>query len=118
MWPDRCHEGPDADPTCAEIIASQCVDFGDHRRCIPEVCEWAAEWHSVVREAGQRAAADAGAVWAVVSTIGGVRVIGTTDHLGRAKSLLRTPEARRHGFTGPEAKGFVYVVRGSDGGFF
>ncbi|MEQ3541105.1 hypothetical protein WHI96_20030 [Pseudonocardia tropica] len=103
---------------CAEIIEGKCSIDADHRRCQPETCEWAADWHEPVREAGQRAAADAGAVWAVVSTLGGVRVVGTTDHLGRAKSLLRTPEAKRHGITGAAAKGVVYIVRGSDGGFF
>lgn len=81
----------------------------------------AARWHPAVSRAGVAAARAAGTTWAVVSIIGDrLAVVGTEDHLGRAKSLLRTGHAKRHGYvTGdPAAKGVVYVVRGADGGLF
>lgn len=115
-WPDRC--AADLDPFCADTIAERCV-VGDHRRCWGWDCPVAATWHLSVRRAGVLAAEAAGTTWAVVSIIGDcVRVVGTTDHLGRAKSLLRTGTAKRAGITGPAAKGAVYVVRASDAAFF
>lgn len=117
-WPDRCgiFRG---DETCAEITEDKCV-FGDHRRCDGPDCAVAARFHLEVRRTGARAAQAAGSLWAVVSIIGDrVSLVGTTDHLGRAKSTLRTPELKRHGLpTGPEGKGLVYVVRAYDGEFF
>lgn len=120
MWPDRCTEAPvPRDERCVAMIEIQC-GLGDHRRCEPSACAAAARWHEPVRRAGVEAAAAAGAVWAVVSTLDNrVTVVGTEDHLGRAKTLLRNGALKRAGSpTGPEGRGLVYVVRGSDGGFF
>lgn len=122
MWPDVCSEalGKDQDHACAEIIEDKC-ELGDHRRCDPANCEFAAVWHEIVRAAGIEAAEAAGKIWAVVSVIEDQpTVVGTGDHLGRAKSLLRTGHAKKFGIqTGdPAAKGLVYIVRGADGGFF
>ncbi len=101
------------------MIEIEC-GLGDHRRCEPSACAAAARWHEPVRRAGVAAARSAGAVWAVVSTIENrVSVVGTEDHLGRAKSLLRIGALKRAGQPlGPEGQGLVYIVRGEDGGFF
>ncbi len=120
MWPDLCSEALGRlDDRCAAMIEIQC-GLGDHRRCLPSACASAARWHEPVRRAGVEAAHAAGAVWAVVSTLENrITVVGTEDHLGRAKSLLRNGALKRAGSpTGPEGKGLVYVVRGADGRFF
>lgn len=120
MWPDRCRADIGEDWACSEIIGDQCEAWGDHRRCLPAQCAWAARWHEPVRRAGMEAARSAGVAWAVVSTIGDrLAVVGTEDHLGRAKSLLRTGALKRAGLpTDYTGKGLVIVVRGSDGGLF
>lgn len=115
-WPDRCAEDI-GDPVCSIEIPTSCA-AGDHRRCSPAACDSAQRWHSPVSAAGVRAARRAGAVYGVVSIVDGyVSVVGTADHLGHAKSRLRTPAARAGGFTGPAVKGVVYVVRAEDGAF-
>lgn len=114
-WPVRCT--PDLDPVCAEIIADSHI-FEDHRRCSPDDCEVAARWHEAVIDAGTAAADAAGRAYGVVSILGDrLAVIGTADHLGRAKSLLRSGAAKRAGLSpyDPAAKGWVYVVRCADG---
>ncbi|MGQ0774573.1 MAG: hypothetical protein ACT4NY_09170 [Pseudonocardiales bacterium] len=111
-WPDRC-PGEPADPECVEIIAMIC-GFGDHRRCIPEDCDVAHRWHAQVKHAGRATAQAEGRAYAVVSIIDDrLYVVGTNDHLGRAKSLLRSGYAKRNGYPelGPASKGVVYVVR-------
>lgn len=122
MWPDVCSEelGDAQGYACDFIIPGEC-SVGDHRRCDTARCDVAARWHPAVRRLGVEAALAAGAIWAVVSIAEGrATLVGTGDHLGRAKSIVRTGHAKRHGIeTGdPAAKGLVYVVRGSDGGFF
>lgn len=119
MWPDQCSEGDGRDGRCAAMIEKVCA-LGDHRRCSPSACAAAARWHEPVRRAGVDAARAAGRLWAVVSTIENrVAVVGTADHLGRAKSILRAGTLTRAGFgLGAEGMGLVYVVRATDGGFF
>jgi hypothetical protein len=56
-----------------------------------------------------------------VSRVGDrVTLVGTEDHLGRAKSILRSGAIRRAGIKvgGSAGKGLVYVVRAADGAFF
>lgn len=119
MWPDLCSEAPDAvDSRCAETIAAFCMR-GDHRRCAPSACVVAARWQKEVSDAGMAAAQAAGTVWAVVSTIHNrVDVVGTENHLGRARSILRGNAVRHSGRAPAEVEGMVYVVCGRDGGSF
>lgn len=114
-WPDRCT--PDLDETCAEIIETSHL-FEDHRRCQPDDCEVANRWHEHVIDAGCAAAEAAGHAYGVVSILGDrLAVVGTNDHLGRAKSLLRSGAAKKAGYSpyDPASKGLVYVVRCADG---
>lgn len=77
------------------------------------ICDVVARWFGAVVDAGVAAADAAGNRYGVVSIIGDVlAVVGTEDHLGRAKSLHRSGAVKRAGlnpFT-PQAKGLVYVV--------
>lgn len=114
-WPDGCPGKPE-DPHCVETIEIAC-GLGDHRRCLPDDCELAYQWHAQVKSAGMVAAQAAGHAYGVVSIIDDwLYVVGTNDHLGRAKSLLRSGYAKTHGYPdlGPVSKGVVYVV--TDGG--
>lgn len=114
-WPDRCT--PALDPVCAEIITDSHI-FEDHRRCPPDDCEVAHRWHEAVIDAGCAAADAAGRAYGVVSILSDrLAVVGTADHLGRAKSILRSGEAKKAGYSpyDPAAKGLVYVVRCADG---
>lgn len=119
-WPDGCSEAVDAGEgvrCCTSMIEKQCMR-GDHRRCALGACTVSARWHEPVRAAGIAAAQAAGHGWAVVSTIeNNVTVVGTSDHLGRAKLLLRTVLLNAGHQDGPEGRGLVYIVRGLDGGF-
>lgn len=117
-WPDRCGMFC-GDDLCADETGQRCA-LGDHRRCDGSHCPVAARWLLAVRRAGVLAAEPSGAIWAVVSIIGDrVTVVGTEDHLGRAKSLLRTGHLKRCGWPiGPVGKGAVYVVRASDAELF
>lgn len=101
QWPDLCSEDRTAaqDWACGEIIASQCEHIGDHRRCRPETCAFSAQWHPVIIATGVEAARAAGELFAVVSIVtGDPVVVGTGSHLGRVKSLIKTPEIRRAGY--------------------
>lgn len=114
-WPDRCT--PELDESCAEIIEDSHI-FEDHRRCPPEDCDVAARWHETVIDAGCAAHKAAGHAYGVVSIIGDrLAVVGTSDHLGRAKSLLRPGAAKKAGYSpyDPASRGLVYVVRRADG---
>lgn len=113
-WPDRCTE--EGNQLCADMITGMCGD-GDHRRCRPETCEFAAEIHPGAIDLGLRALAYSGHRWAVVSVLESDDpvIVGTGDHLGRVKSLMRSGHIKAHGFA-PDSvtKGLVMIV-GSDG---
>lgn len=110
-WPDRCSEafGEAQGKLCDVLIPAACLQ-GDHRRCSSARCPVAASWHPVVQRAGVRAAREAVTLWAVVSIAGGwLRVLGTEDHMCRARRM-----ARGDG----EVTRLVYLVRVSDGELF
>lgn len=99
------------------MIEKQCM-HGDHRRCALNACTVAARWHEPVRAAGIAAAQAANARWSIVSTIDNnvaVKVVGTSNHLGQAKLLLRTVLVNAGHPDGSHGKGLVYIVRGLDG---